>query len=269
VLFATARGVAIIDPQTRAVVGTIDVGAQAFRLALFPSAPSIPNGAYFQLGSVQPVVSPGAIVSIFGSGLSRGTAQGSVPLPTSLLGASVFVNSLRAPLFYVSPQQINFQIPYELPAGRATIRVDRDGLPSTTQNLPAPVQSVSPGILTVNQVRTGPGIVVHADSNQLVSAESPARAGENLAIYAVGLGALQTPIASGAAASGPNETVTPVQVTIGGVRAALAYAGLTQGYPGLYQVNIQMPPGVRSGSAVAVVATVGGVASNPATLAVE
>jgi uncharacterized protein (TIGR03437 family) len=66
-----------------------------------------------------------------------------------------------------------------------------------------------------------------------------------------------------------SQTQTTPTVTIGGVSAKVQFSGLTPGFAGLYQVNVQVPDGVSPGDAVPVVVTIGGVSSNTATIAVE
>jgi uncharacterized protein (TIGR03437 family) len=65
------------------------------------------------------------------------------------------------------------------------------------------------------------------------------------------------------------KVTTPVWVVIGGQPAPVQYAGLTPGYAGLYQVNVQIPSGVTPGASVPLVITQDGVPSNTVTLAVR
>src|SRR5262249_5198750 len=77
--------------------------------------PGAPRGiAMTDAAAFNTVVAPGAIAAIFGQGLTSGDtgfAQSGQPLPTSLNGVEVKVDGAPAPLFFVSPQQINFQMP--------------------------------------------------------------------------------------------------------------------------------------------------------------
>jgi uncharacterized protein (TIGR03437 family) len=102
--------------------------------------------------------------------------------------------------------------------------------------------TVSPGIFTLTSKGTGEdGVIVHGVGNGLISSTSPAHAGEIVVIYATGLGAVNTPVASGSAASGGDPTTATVTVTIGGQNAPVQYAGLTPGDVGLYQINVIVP----------------------------
>jgi uncharacterized protein (TIGR03437 family) len=124
----------------------------------------------------------------------------------------------------------------------------------------------SPGIFTIDGTGAGDGVIAHADGS-LVDATNPAVAGEEVVIYATGLGATNPSFATGTAVNQINNTALPVTVTIGGQAAAVAYAGLTQGFVGLYQVNATMPSGL-SGSQPVVI-TVGASYSSRAGVTVS
>src|ERR1017187_2694756 len=96
---------------------------------------SVVNAAGFQAP-----VAPGSVISIFGTNLANTTMPASLtPLPTTLGGVSAVVNgSLKVPLFYVSPTQINAQLPYETPTGTATLSVNGSAPVSFTVTASAP-----------------------------------------------------------------------------------------------------------------------------------
>jgi uncharacterized protein (TIGR03437 family) len=78
--------------------------------------------------SYVPRVAPGELATIFGTNLADSTQEaGSFPLPKTMAGATVYVNSSPVPLLYVSETQINFQVPSSLAAGTASMYVSRDG----------------------------------------------------------------------------------------------------------------------------------------------
>lgn len=66
---------------------------------------------------------PGSLISIFGSGLAGSTLAARTPLPTTLGGVSVQLGGIKAPLLFVSPGQINAQIPWEVSGAQATLSV--------------------------------------------------------------------------------------------------------------------------------------------------
>jgi uncharacterized protein (TIGR03437 family) len=133
------------------------------------------------------------------------------------------------------------------------------------------IVNAQPGVFTVSQSGTGQGVVLDG-LNNLVDSSHAVKAGEVVVIYATGLGATNPAVATGQAAPAvpPLALVTtPVKVTIGGVEAAVEFAGLAPGFVGLHQVNARVPAGVSPGSAVPLVLTQNGVASNTVTIAVR
>jgi len=193
-------------------------------------------------------------------------AAGAPPLPVQLSDVRVSVNGVAAPLFYVSPLQINAQIPYETAIGTAQIQVSSG---ASTATLNVPVEPAAPGIFTLNSMGTGAGAIEHGLTGQLVTDTNAATAGETVSVYCTGLGAVVPPVATGAAAPiAPPRTELLVQAYIGGAPAQVTYAGLAPGFAGLYQVNVQIPAGTSSGSQNLRVSA-GGVNSNMVNIAVR
>jgi uncharacterized protein (TIGR03437 family) len=133
------------------------------------------------------------------------------------------------------------------------------------------VAPFAPGIFTQNASGGGPGAILDA-SYQLVTASNPVTAGTGfIQIYCTGLGAVTNQPRDGAVApaSPLAETTAAPVVTIGGVTVPVYYSGLAPGFVGLYQVNAGLPANIPAGEAVPVVVTIGGVASNTVTIAVQ
>jgi uncharacterized protein (TIGR03437 family) len=198
-------------------------------------------------------LAPGQLVSIFGQHfLAAGSANADVvPLPTQLgpQGTTLTACGHAFPLYSVFPGQINAQIPLECPAaGVVTATITVGGQTGTQTFTLAPA---SPGIFTLDGSGAGDGVIVHTD-NSLVSAAQPAGAGEEVMIYATGLGATNPSFATGTAANQVNTTVLPVSMTIGGKAATVTYAGLTLGWVGLYQVNAIVPSGLTGSQPVVI-----------------
>jgi uncharacterized protein (TIGR03437 family) len=215
-------------------------------------------------------LAPGMIFSLFGSNLAEGKNLASqIPLPRTLGNIKATIGGYEAPLFYADSGQVNAQVPFELTPGVATLVVtgkDAAGAPGTVT-----IVNAQPGVFTVSQSGTGQGVVLDG-LNNLVDSSHAVKAGEAVVIYATGLGATSPAVATGQAAPAvpPLALVTtPVKVTIGGVEAAVEFAGLAPGFVGLYQVNARVPAGVTAGNAVALVLTQNGVASNTVTIAVK
>jgi uncharacterized protein (TIGR03437 family) len=90
-------------------------------------------------------------------------------------------------------------------------------------------------------------------------------------VYCSGLGAVNPGVTDGAAAPGQplSSTLTPPQLTIGGLSAPMSFAGLTPGFAGLYQVNTVVPSGVPTGAAVPVTLNIDGQTSPVTTIAIQ
>ncbi|OFV95489.1 MAG: hypothetical protein A3H28_15785 [Acidobacteria bacterium RIFCSPLOWO2_02_FULL_61_28] len=201
---------------------------------------------------------PGGIISLFGTRFTQQEAFASrIPLERELAGVRVRIGTQDMPLYYVSPNQINAQVPVDLPPGAsASIAITTSGRVTAPQSyFVAPAQ---PGIFIGST-----GAAVLDGQSRLVTAANPARIGDVLQIYAGGLGATNPPVESGAAGP-PSSTVTsPVTVEIGGIVAPVVYQGLAPGFVGLYQVNVIVPSEVLPGDAVTLVIRQNGIASNP------
>jgi len=249
-----------------ASVGGLGGDAFVFKIAPRGTGPAIAVTGVTDAASYAATVAPGAIISIFGSALAvtPATAAGP-PLPTQLIDLKVTVNGVAAPLIYVSPLQVNLQIPFETQPGAAQIQVTSSAGAATAT---VQVSPTAPGIFTVNAQGSGAGAIEHGLSYQLVTDSNPATPGEIVSIYCTGLGAVLPPVASGSAAPGPIPAVAHVEVSIAGIPARVTYAGVAPGFAGLYQVNAEVPQGTPTGDQSLQI-TAGAAASNTVTLAVR
>jgi len=199
------------------------------------------------------------------------------PLPLSLGGTSLVIDPVSLPLFFVSPGQINFQVPrytnLNAPVS-ATIVVNEGTLSSSVR---VTIRPFAPGLFTTNAQGTGQASALIAGTASIVApagtfpGSRPARKGEYVSIYCTGLGDVANRPADGAPA--PSDplatTLANPTVTVGNVSAPVIFSGMAPGYVGLYQVNIQVPSNAPSGSAIPVVLTIGGVTSNTVTIAIQ
>jgi uncharacterized protein (TIGR03437 family) len=191
-----------------------------------------------------------------------------LPMATTLLTSQVSFNGVPASLFYVSPNQINAQVPFELSPGSVTVEVKPPSSASLRQTIT--VAPAAPGIFTTNQGATGPGVILHAADFSLVTESAPAKPGEFVSVFCTGLGQLINPVADGnAAPNPPPETVLATEVRVGNILANVTFSGLAPGFVGLYQVNVQVPMGAPAGIAVPLVLASGGVSSNAVTIAIQ
>jgi uncharacterized protein (TIGR03437 family) len=223
------------------------------------SAPLSDFAGVVDAASFTAPVAGGALTSLFGSQLATGVEQAqSIPLPTSLANTTVFVNNVPVPLIFVSPRQINFQMPFNV-SGTVELRVEREGQRGNTITVRTSRRAAglygfsgtSYGIV-VNASR-GDGAVVFAWPNIPQFAGIPkaaARTGDFLVFYGSGLGPVNPTVITGeAAGSSPPSTVTETpRVNFGrnffGPYATPLFVGLTPGFVGLFQVNVQVPANV-------------------------
>jgi uncharacterized protein (TIGR03437 family) len=211
-------------------------------------------------------LSPGVVASVFGSGLASVTeSTGQVPLLTAYKGTSVIVGPFDVPLYFVSPGQVNVQLPSELTANRQySIVVAANNaltLPDTVDVVP-----VQPGVAAFQDGRL---IAQHADFT-LVDEARPARRGELLIMYLVGLGETTPSVPSGTPSPGNPLGIPKVQptVTIDGQPVDIVFAGLTPGGVGLFQINFYVPANARTGVPLDVVVRQGDVEANITKLTV-
>jgi len=216
---------------------SIDIGMRAPTLT--GSGTFLNPQGVFNAANLAPsgnAISPGEFVTVFGTGLTNAPASASPPYPLALGDVSITVNSLPATLAYVSATQVNFLVPYAVTGATATIILTNAA--STSNTLTVPLQKTSPGAFSADGSGTGLGAITHSNGS-LVTAMSPASRGENIVIYAAGLGAVLPAATDGVASSGT--TVNPVAVAIAGQPAKVTFAGLSPSVPGLYQINVLIP----------------------------
>jgi len=220
---------------------------------------SVQIAAVLQGASFKPIFAPGMVMSVFGSNLApAGSALQAqfLPLPLSLAGVSASVNGIPAPLYYVSPTQLNIQIPYEVGAGAAVVGVNNNG---QVASLPFAVGVVAPGIFA-----DGSGNLVPFNSGKV---------GDTLVLFETGDGDLtptlptgQTPSSSTPLASLPAPRMA-ASLTVAGMPAKIVFIGVPFGLAGVTQVNFTIPSGVAPGPQQ-VVLTVGGITSQAAMITV-
>jgi uncharacterized protein (TIGR03437 family) len=240
------------------------------RAALAP-APSVPAAGVVNAASYRQALAPGAIFSIFGTGLATGTeAAGALPLPTTLAAAQVLFDGKPTALFYASPTQINAQVPFEL-AGAATTQLQVSATGSLSPPVVVPLSPAAPGVFTVSQDGKGSAVVLHGLTSAPVTTANPAKPSEVLTLFATGLGAVQPSVSTGRPALPQplSETTNPVAITVGSAPARVLFSGLAPGFVGLYQINFEVPVGSTLGDAVTLNVTVANASSNPVVLPVR
>lgn len=216
----------------------IDVPIELSIRGASAGAPVFTAEGVVNAASFVPSLAPGMLFTIFGQNLAPGTMfAGEQPLPSTLLGTTVRVNGVLAPLYYVSPGQINAQLPYDVLPGSAIITVSAGGQIHAQTVV---VQPLAPGLFTVDGQKPTPVF--------------EGRAGDVLVAYVTGYGQVAPPIAAGH--SPPPSTrledlpvpVAPVRVFVGGKQAEVLFRGIPPGVIGAIQINYVIPSGLPAGT---------------------
>jgi uncharacterized protein (TIGR03437 family) len=149
------------------------------------------SGARLSGGQDATRLAAGTIVSIVGERLSDGTEVAPAdadPLPERLAGVEVYFDGIKAPLLFVSPTQINAQLPWEVGDGtssNAIVRTIRsNGTVDVSSAVAVPVIAQNPGIYALDGVDPRPGIVLHGSSyaTATVSVDGAAEQGDKATI---------------------------------------------------------------------------------------
>lgn len=208
-------------------------------------------------------IAPGGLISVFGKQLSPvNLATSEIPLPTALADSCLSVNGLPVPILFVSPNQINAQMPFEM-IGDVTMILRTPGGVSDNFNL-----TILPGAPSVFHASL-PGlsssvpVIVRNSNGELVTGSDPVHRGDTLIIWATGLGQTTPAGQTGLPApSSPLATaITTPQVTLGNANVSVLYAGLAPKYIGVYQINVQVPRNAPMGVAVPLVINQGGMST--------
>ncbi|HMV84537.1 MAG TPA: Ig-like domain-containing protein [Blastocatellia bacterium] len=236
-----------------------------------------------EAASYSNTVAPGEIVALFGSELAQGlTVANALPLPRSLQNAALYVNGIAAPLYFVSANQINYQMPYATAPGTAAVVVLReDGIASYG---PVNVATAAPALFTADASGKGQAAAQNSDFSRngdptVMPQAKRARKGDYVILYGTGCGAQfvnannNQPLTAkdGEAATGIPllATATLPTVTIGEKNSTVYFSGLVPGFVSLWQLNVQIPNDAPSGASVEVAVSFGGKTANRVTIAVE
>jgi uncharacterized protein (TIGR03437 family) len=242
-----------LDPSTDSSNGVDNVVLQAAALV----APSVSAGGVVSASAFGGFssISPGSWVEIYGANLAgdtrgwAGSDFNGVNAPTSLDGTSVSIGGQAAFVDYISPVQVNALIPSTTPIGAQQITV------KTAAGSSAPftinVNPEEPGLLatpTFDISGTPYAVAFFADGTYVLPSGAiaglssrPAKPGDTIILYGVGFGPVTPNIPAGQLVGQGNMLATSFQISIGGMAAAAAYAGLAPTYTGLYQFNVTAP----------------------------
>jgi uncharacterized protein (TIGR03437 family) len=216
--------------------------------------PAVPSGGVVSASAFGEFASaaPGSWIEIYGTNLASDSRSwqvsdfNGVNAPTVLDGTSVTIGGQSAFLDYISPTQVNAQVP-NVAAGTQQLVVTAGGNKSAPCNLT--IRPVDPGLLApASFMINGLQYVVAIDGSDYVApagaiagvTSAPAKPGDVIVLYGVGFGPVNPSIPEGQIVQQQN-ALPSFGISIGGAPATVKYAGLAPNYVGLYQFNVVVP----------------------------
>ncbi|MCI0337036.1 MAG: SBBP repeat-containing protein [Acidobacteria bacterium] len=220
-----------------------------------------------------------SIVAVFGANLAGGIDVASgLPLPTTLLGTSVMVTDSNgaerpASLFFVSPTQINFQIPAGTAIGRTTVTVST-GQP-TKLSTTICVNNVAPGLFSANS--NGQGVPaalifrVKEDGTQSFEPVAQFNNQDRFIPIPIDLGPETDQVFLILFGSGlrNRSSLTNIVAHIGGIDVPVLFVGAVEAFVGEDQINLRLPRSLVGRGEVAVSMTVDGMIANPVSISIR
>ena len=231
-----------------------------------PSVQKIVNAA-----DLTPAVAPGALISVFGANLSPTNATtNDMPLPTAIGQSCLMVNGAAMPMMFVSPKQINAQLPLRT-AGRVAVTVYTPG--GVSDDFYLNVLSVAPAIFQSGVAGPIPGlpVIIKASNQQLVTPSNPIHPDDEILIYATGLGSTAPEVEAGVPppSSPPATAVVAPDVQLGGVSLDVPFAGLVPGMAGVYLIQARAPSRPVFGAEIPLTINQGAVTATAVVRVVE
>jgi uncharacterized protein (TIGR03437 family) len=220
--------------------------------------PFVTSGATVLRGPV----SPGEVVMVFGSNLGPATATNFTVDPatnrvsTTLGGTRVLFDGTPATVLYAQDRQVNTIVPFTITGASTQLQIEFQG--RITASMTLPVAASAPGVLTVDAMGTGQGLILNEDLT-LNGPSNPAARGSMIVFFGTGQGASLPQPVDGAFSGDPlPQPVLPVSVSIGGVNGEIIYRGAAPTLvAGVLQVNVRVPGNISSGNALPLLLTVG------------
>ncbi len=240
-------------------------------VANFAAVPTIPPAGIISAAGPTPdgSVAPGSIISIYGQNLADTLINGPTnPLKQTLGNVTVTVNNMLMPLLFVSPGQINAQVPVELTDGTYTLTVNYQGQPPVSGTFT--VKKNAPGVFTQGDAQNQQlAAALHQDGS-LITPSSPAKRGEIVSLYGTGFGLTQAIIDGFPAPMTPLIPASgPVSINASGVTVPATWAGAAPTLVGTDIVQLQIVDSIPSATTLNVTVTAGDSQSSMVQLPVE
>ncbi len=202
-------------------------------------------------------MAPGSVISIYGQNLATSFQIGSTnPLPQTLANMTVTIGNYLLPLLFVSPSQINAQLPVELVDGDYTLLIHQTGQPDVSGTLT--VSRDAPEMFTQANAQNLPLILALHQDGSLITFASPAIRGEQISIYGTGFGPYVTTTVDGffVPATPTNNVADPVTLNVGGIAKTPDFAGAAAGAVGLTLVKMTITDDLPTATTVNFLVTV-------------
>lgn len=222
------------------------------------------NNASFR---VDQAVAAGSWVAAFGNFTGvQSTTAGAFPLSSSLGGVRVTVGGVEAPIYFVSETQLVFLIPVATAPGVYPVSVITA---AGTLGTSVQVMSAAPGIFQKDTASPPRAAVRNQDGVTENDESAPAHPGDIIAMFGTGPGAFTSDPPDGAAPGAGFDTVSTPEVFIAGIKSEVRFSGLNAAAPGLWQLNVRIPPELSITGRVPVRVFVDGVDSNEVSIFVQ
>jgi uncharacterized protein (TIGR03437 family) len=249
---------------------TINAKNPRIMRALYAKAPFISDAGVRNAAADTPVkgVAPGSLISIYGANLADHLEIGPAsPLAQTLGGTMVMLDDRLLPLIYVSPDQINAQLPGDIEPGKYKLTVRTDG----TADVKAEFTVVrnAPGLF-LNTVGTTDYVLAIHEDGSIVMPNSPAKRNEVITVLGTGFGPYKQAALEGFAVpeTPVNPLVDPVEVTANGVKLTTTSSSAATGFVGISAIKFRLTKELPTGN-VELKLTSNGQPSNTLQLPIE
>jgi uncharacterized protein (TIGR03437 family) len=253
---------ALAADQNGNAVPIPDASGSIAILGQFGDVAAIQTGGVLNAASLLPgAISPGEVITLFGSGIGPLQPAALQVLPSGLVSTNlsntiVSFDSVQAPVLYAGLNQINVVVPFEVFGKSGTVlTISRGG--QQTPPLPLPITTAAPSIFTQDATGLGQAVALNQDGS-LNTPLNPAGQGSILTLYLTGAGQTNPPGLTGGVTGGPGSTVLSTTATIQGIPAEVLYSGPAPGLiAGVSQVNLRVPAGASSSLAAPISIRIG------------
>ncbi len=246
------------------VLYVVDSGNNRVRALTQVGPPSIRTGGVISATAFGgfTAVAPGSWIEIYGSNLAldsrswTGADFSGPSAPASLDGTVVTVGGAAAFIDYISPTQVNAQVPAGVSGAQPVVVTTPAG---AGNSFSITVNPTEPGLLAPPQFSIGGvqyAVALFPDNATYVLptgaipgvASRPAVPGDTIILYGIGFGPVTPAIPPGQVVGQSNGLAATLSISIGSATALVSYAGLTAGAVGLYQFNVVVPSLTGSGA---------------------